>query len=638
MSTKPQTPYSTPVDLEATADYPPITTPVAPAATADTWVMPQLAEAAVIDDLLRAHREEIGTLRESVAVLTTGRDQLQAQLTTLTAKLRELEQLLLAKTAQHSHQESELRARREEIGSLRQSLTAAATSRDQTQSNLTALASQLHELEQRPHETAAQRAQHATELQAQQEEIGSLRQSLAAATTSREQLQANLAALTSKLHELEQRPRESDEQRARHAAELQAQQQEIATLRQNLAVATSSREQLQAKLFALTTRIHDLEQLPRQTDEQRSRHERELGERDRRLAELTQELAARAEQQRLEGAERDQQRVHLERVQAELSSATQLRERQTSVQADTERERARRDAALARSQEDLTALQRRVAGLHEALHRAETRRQVFEAMLREREQMLDERDARVHVVQDESNILRREHGAARERATAELAAALARAAEAERQLTEQLQRAHARAPEQASGATVAPSADPHPRAHGAALEGELADLHEGMRALQEQLQNAQGANEALRGDLAAAELQIRSSESELQQSKARVTRLETEASASAQSLDTRRRLLVRTEGDTGIVHVLGRRTTIGRTPDNDLRIEADFISRHHAVVLVTEDSTVVEDLNSTNGVFVNAVAVSRHELREGDVLTIGNTSFRYVLKPAADRD
>ncbi len=93
------------------------------------------------------------------------------------------------------------------------------------------------------------------------------------------------------------------------------------------------------------------------------------------------------------------------------------------------------------------------------------------------------------------------------------------------------------------------------------------------------------------------------------------------------------RLLVRTEGDSGIVHVLGRRTTIGRTPDNDLSIDAESISRHHAVVLATDTSTVVEDLNSTNGVFVNDVRVTRHELRAGDVLTIGKASFRYVLKP-----
>ena len=98
------------------------------------------------------------------------------------------------------------------------------------------------------------------------------------------------------------------------------------------------------------------------------------------------------------------------------------------------------------------------------------------------------------------------------------------------------------------------------------------------------------------------------------------------------------RLLVRTSGDSGIVHKLGRRTTIGRTPDNDLHINEDFISRRHAVILASADSAIVEDLNSTNGVYVNGEQVTRRELREGDLLTIGQTSFRYVLKPASDQD
>ena len=97
------------------------------------------------------------------------------------------------------------------------------------------------------------------------------------------------------------------------------------------------------------------------------------------------------------------------------------------------------------------------------------------------------------------------------------------------------------------------------------------------------------------------------------------------------------RLFVRSKGETGIVHVLGRKTTIGRTPDNDLQIDAESISRHHAVVLYTNDATVIEDLNSTNGVFVNGSKVNRCTLAEGDTVTIGVTTFRFVLKPVTDR-
>jgi pSer/pThr/pTyr-binding forkhead associated (FHA) protein len=42
---------------------------------------------------------------------------------------------------------------------------------------------------------------------------------------------------------------------------------------------------------------------------------------------------------------------------------------------------------------------------------------------------------------------------------------------------------------------------------------------------------------------------------------------------------------------------------------------------------------IVEDLNSTNGVLVNGRKVTRHLLKDGDVLTVGEIQFRCVLKP-----
>jgi pSer/pThr/pTyr-binding forkhead associated (FHA) protein len=96
-------------------------------------------------------------------------------------------------------------------------------------------------------------------------------------------------------------------------------------------------------------------------------------------------------------------------------------------------------------------------------------------------------------------------------------------------------------------------------------------------------------------------------------------------------------MLVRTQGETGIVQLLGRRTTIGRTPDNDIRIDAEFISRHHAVVLLYGTKTVIEDLNSTNGTYVNSERVNRRTLKEGDIVTLGKSEFRFVIRPAPER-
>ena len=56
------------------------------------------------------------------------------------------------------------------------------------------------------------------------------------------------------------------------------------------------------------------------------------------------------------------------------------------------------------------------------------------------------------------------------------------------------------------------------------------------------------------------------------------------------------------------------------------------MSRHHALVLVGPRDTVIEDLNSTNGVLVNGRKVARQVLNDGDSLTFGETQFRYFAR------
>jgi chromosome segregation ATPase len=355
---------------------------------------------------------------------------------------------------------------------------------------------------------------------------------------------------------------------------------------------------------------------------------------------------------------------------------------QATQRSDWERERSQREGALLRAQNDLLELRRRSAAHDEALQHLEGRRYLFDSMLREREELLDERDVRLQSLAVE--LAQAQAQAAGGRAQVEAARAEAESAQAMAQA--KLNAMRARVDElatelaQAQAATAASQ-----QQHSAALSGiadlqrAAADHEEALQALHEQLRAAQLGNESLRGDLAAAEDLIRTMEREQQQRAVRIARLESneialrarlataehlgekraagvrdaaaemmgtggEAGAaalrgSATGRDSMVRLLVRTEGDTGIVHLLRRTTTIGRTPDNDLCIDADFISRHHAVVLVSAFGAVIEDLNSTNGVFVNGVKVGRRQLCEGDLVTIGRTGFRYVLKPqAADPD
>jgi len=71
-------------------------------------------------------------------------------------------------------------------------------------------------------------------------------------------------------------------------------------------------------------------------------------------------------------------------------------------------------------------------------------------------------------------------------------------------------------------------------------------------------------------------------------------------------------------------YAAGPTATIGRWPDNAIVIDSPAVSGHHACVFITGDQHIVEDLQSTNGTFVNGLRVSRQVLQHGDVVKVGD--------------
>jgi pSer/pThr/pTyr-binding forkhead associated (FHA) protein len=73
--------------------------------------------------------------------------------------------------------------------------------------------------------------------------------------------------------------------------------------------------------------------------------------------------------------------------------------------------------------------------------------------------------------------------------------------------------------------------------------------------------------------------------------------------------------------------------TLGRASENDLVLDADeFASVHHARIEPRRDGVWLEDLESTNGTFVNGIKLSRpQKLAAGDVIRVGETDLRYEL-------
>jgi len=65
------------------------------------------------------------------------------------------------------------------------------------------------------------------------------------------------------------------------------------------------------------------------------------------------------------------------------------------------------------------------------------------------------------------------------------------------------------------------------------------------------------------------------------------------------------------------------RVIVGRSPDNEIYIDSKYISRHHVQLVSSESGCVLEDLNSTNGITMNDVIIKKHQLEDGDVVSIG---------------
>jgi type II secretory pathway predicted ATPase ExeA len=73
------------------------------------------------------------------------------------------------------------------------------------------------------------------------------------------------------------------------------------------------------------------------------------------------------------------------------------------------------------------------------------------------------------------------------------------------------------------------------------------------------------------------------------------------------------------------------RISIGRAPDNELRLDAKFISRHHCQVVTVGNVSTIEDLGSINGMIVNGKAVKRHVLQHDDQITLGEHVLTYRM-------
>ena len=72
------------------------------------------------------------------------------------------------------------------------------------------------------------------------------------------------------------------------------------------------------------------------------------------------------------------------------------------------------------------------------------------------------------------------------------------------------------------------------------------------------------------------------------------------------------------------------RMVIGRAADAELRIDSRMVSRHHCQIVTNDRLCTIEDLNSTNGIYIKERRLRHHNLNDGDVITLGTFQLKYV--------
>lgn len=73
---------------------------------------------------------------------------------------------------------------------------------------------------------------------------------------------------------------------------------------------------------------------------------------------------------------------------------------------------------------------------------------------------------------------------------------------------------------------------------------------------------------------------------------------------------------------------------IGRRPGSDIMIDNLAVSGNHASIFTVGEDSFIQDLNSTNGTFINNKRAAKHHLKNGDVVAIGKHSLVYVNEKA----
>jgi DNA repair exonuclease SbcCD ATPase subunit len=593
----------------------------------------QTSEKETVREQHAAAQTELTSLRDQLAVhvarATTSAGALehaQAQLQDHVTRLGALEQSQQATSRERDRLADEARRTESALAERTQSEQTLKTSLTASERKSQELAAQLAQQTEQATRLAAELAEHEERLTNSLERLNTRERYRTVYETMFHDLDTQLDGYRGQNTALETRVREltgtaaslaakgATQATAITALEATAQRQSAALTEREAALASLSDEagQLRATVAEQATRLEEAARLLEQNTSAHAeaiatlKAELEAGQTDRA------ELARRGSElsERLESTRSD-----LGRIQESLIEAMQRVAALSNAESEAAQTRDRLELVLAQSRERAASADSELATARTTIADLNGTVQRQQAQLAEQAQQLTERESAARLYEEERT------------AQLQLVSALREQVDS---LTEELEKPDLERLELAERNDTLAHELATQNAHGARMDALVHELRTTVQRQREDLEDRDRQIRRLARLASSTTYALGRVQSSIDSLGTLATPPVLEAPSSGASV------LTRIDGDHNESFVIRRRTNIGRAVENDLRLQARFVSRRHAVVIPGPQSARIEDLDSANGVIVNGTRVPHATLKHGDMVMLGMAEFRYTLVAGAE--
>ena len=567
--------------------------------------------------------KELSSFDERLGVVLTERDQARSDVSSRDKALSELEEQLDEFQVEREQAKRELSARDKELSNLNDQLDALQSEREQAQQDISERNKELRDFNKQLDALQAEREQAQQAISARDKNLGNLKSQLDALQSEKDQTKQDMSVRDKDLADLKDQLDALQSEREQTQQDISERDKGLADLKDQLDALQSEREQAQQDINARNKELRDFNEQLDALHAEREQAQQDISARDKDLADLREQLdalQAEREQAQLDITARDEDLVELKELLESQAKETEMlvgsvgdrageirrlnkalvknekalqnsEEKSTKLAADLKEEkntakRAHVDVDKAKKKiEELdlvkSQLQAKVSNLTADLKEAHKQAEKVES-LNENEKAL-----KLELDKLSGQLLEREEELARLESTLKESREECEVLKSTNEKVDDLTQAVAE------------------------KESRITDLEAELAARKDEIAEAQ---ELLAVEQTASHEKLHGSNIEMAQPANRITSIEVVRRGKVEQV------LQISAGQSRIM--------IGRSDDSELHLDSKYVSRHHALLLITDEGAIIEDLNSFNGTTVNSKTITRCSLQPNDKVTVGDFKLR----------